>query len=572
MALVSEECLNEWRMRNSWVYINFAYLFSNKLWKLRVPGGFSACPYFWVAMFSMLIFKPVLEPILLGLGKLIKLMLHVGGAPFMWWDKFMYKLVNGEKTYLPPTGGGILVTFFVGIALAAFGIFVLLIYTFYKSLAAIGPEWTALFWWVTVNIGCMIPTVTYIVKRKYADDRCKVEWYNLICFIISTIVLACLYSEMFKTGVFNIGHAIMFVLGGIWWLIKLVGWVIGVIAVFIGHYGWIALVFTGKWLFVFALVMIPVLLICAAIGGVGLLLMKILDKELNKVQVAKAIEVNKVRKVTDKDWKDLLYYAFSEKYWVQTVMDEGLFSYRRMKYFHNDDYSRNRYLNLMRSTAEKVIKYIINDLKISDVLINMPFSVFERIKDSAYSAHSLINWNKNVTPLQLLNNEAERLNKTNNGIAGAIYDTKNSITNTFYTNERLISLFEKNFKADFDKKVEEIDKELERIIEDAEQERLRKIAAKKRHDEYCKMLSTPIAKFFTSIFMGIKCGILFIFVTLFWKYFIIKGVCFTGRQIKIFLVYMWVVLKHLKHGACPYLQFIDPPADVPAEKMQEKKA
>ena len=57
MPLVSLNTVNRWYRKDSWVYKNFAYLFQNALWQKRVPSGFSLCPYFWLALFSMTFFR-----------------------------------------------------------------------------------------------------------------------------------------------------------------------------------------------------------------------------------------------------------------------------------------------------------------------------------------------------------------------------------------------------------------------------------------------------------------------------------------------------------------------------------
>lgn len=60
MPLVSQSIVSRWYSRNSWVYTHFSYLFQNPVWSKNVPGGFSLCPYFWLALFSMFIFRPMI--------------------------------------------------------------------------------------------------------------------------------------------------------------------------------------------------------------------------------------------------------------------------------------------------------------------------------------------------------------------------------------------------------------------------------------------------------------------------------------------------------------------------------
>jgi hypothetical protein len=56
--LVPENIVKKWYLTDSWVYKNFAYLFQNPLWNKRIPQGRSVCPYFWSALFSLLVLHP----------------------------------------------------------------------------------------------------------------------------------------------------------------------------------------------------------------------------------------------------------------------------------------------------------------------------------------------------------------------------------------------------------------------------------------------------------------------------------------------------------------------------------
>ena len=63
MAFVPKTKIDEWFDESSWVFKGFSYLFQNPLWKKDVPGGFSLCPYYWLALFSICIFRPIIVPL-----------------------------------------------------------------------------------------------------------------------------------------------------------------------------------------------------------------------------------------------------------------------------------------------------------------------------------------------------------------------------------------------------------------------------------------------------------------------------------------------------------------------------
>jgi hypothetical protein len=314
--------------------------------------------------------------------------------------------------------------------------------------------------------------------------------------------------------------------------------------------------------------MLPFLAACAVLGLFGLLLMKLFDR----AQIIKAEETNKVKKVTEEDWKNVLEYAYLEDCWIRIVLNKGLFSHRNQMYYGCEFLGR-RYERVEEATAKKILEWLVADLKIPDILLNMPYSDFELIRSGAYSVHSLANWKKKETSVVLLHCQADKINKDFGSAIQNIRTTMWCDLDSFY------DLYRTNFEPEYEKKIEEVNKEIAEENEEARKERDRKEALKKKHDAMCKKVSGPIAKFFTAIFSVIElffiamfngmvftCELIFIrliwqiiLVKFLWQIVILKGIWFLLRQIGIFIVYIWVVGKNLKHGACPYIQFIDPP-------------
>lgn len=102
MALVPTSIVSEWYCRSSWVYRSFSYLFSNPLWDKQIPSGFSLCPLFWCALFSLFIFRPFVYA-LLGLRAIIK-PLNLDGL-IRWTDGIAGRLLFESETqpFLMPT-------------------------------------------------------------------------------------------------------------------------------------------------------------------------------------------------------------------------------------------------------------------------------------------------------------------------------------------------------------------------------------------------------------------------------------------------------------------------------------
>lgn len=62
MPLVPLDRIKTWYHHDSFVYRAFSYLFKNSLWDRPIPKGASVCAYWWSAMFSLFIFRPLIVP------------------------------------------------------------------------------------------------------------------------------------------------------------------------------------------------------------------------------------------------------------------------------------------------------------------------------------------------------------------------------------------------------------------------------------------------------------------------------------------------------------------------------
>lgn len=124
--LVKKSIVEKWYQRDSWVFRNFSYLFSNPLWDKHVPNGFSVCPYFWLSLFSFLIFRPFFVfPVRYLLAPIVRLF----GRPARFVDRLSVKFNNWLFKFPdenPPPGVGFLLAlldlcFFVLLTFITFG-------------------------------------------------------------------------------------------------------------------------------------------------------------------------------------------------------------------------------------------------------------------------------------------------------------------------------------------------------------------------------------------------------------------------------------------------------------------
>lgn len=172
MPLVPLNTVHRWYQRDSWVYRNFEYLFNNPLWNKNVPNGFSLCPYFWLAIFSMTIFRGFVYAVL----------------GFRIITKPVGKLVH--KTDI------IIAEFFIGDDDPSFGIPSMLATAMLFTVSCFGYMiYTIIVAYIGAGIlsALIVPLtllITLIVCGKYAaknhhkEDRCKVENYVRIAVLV----------------------------------------------------------------------------------------------------------------------------------------------------------------------------------------------------------------------------------------------------------------------------------------------------------------------------------------------------------------------------------------------------
>jgi hypothetical protein len=189
--LVKRSIVEQWYKTNSWVYKNFSYLFQNPLWDVNIPKGFSVCPYFWLSIFSILIFKPFvmfLTRIVAPLGRMI-------GSPLKAADKFIItqlknRIIGLKESYNSPPLPGL------AIVVLASGLFLLFLFynvieitiqcvakeamPIYHALIQPSPVYMEFFWASVSFIGMLILlTLHGFMHGKYR--LCKPSMY-FVCW------------------------------------------------------------------------------------------------------------------------------------------------------------------------------------------------------------------------------------------------------------------------------------------------------------------------------------------------------------------------------------------------------
>lgn len=253
--LVKRSIVEKWYQRDSWVYQNFAYLFKNPLWQKSIPNGFSVCPYFWLNIFSFLVFRPFF---VFPIQYLILPMIRLIGRPAHAVDEFIHKLLKKFTGCNYHSGVGFLALFtgtFLLSLLCLIGIYT------YRGLQQFYPYVTSTtlgtfaFWSIAsfVSLWGIIA-----LHKKITDTECKTINYLWVWLILFTIgIFVFVPSEFaYGTGVFfkTLGSVIWTVLSAIWiglcfiakWIWAGIAWT-PVKSLFIPWWGYILLATVGSW-------------------------------------------------------------------------------------------------------------------------------------------------------------------------------------------------------------------------------------------------------------------------------------------------------------------------------------
>ncbi len=226
--LVKHSIVEKWYQRNSWIYKNFSYLFSNPLWEKNVPQGFTVCPYLWMSLFSFFIFRPLfVAPI----QYLFRPLIRLGGKPVAGLDHLLYKLfdwmgLGHDKGYKQGYGYlfSIITPIFVALVLAAIGFWGYLVLQIHASLDTTNQG--VFLFWSSVSFASLFGIIK--LHQKLTKTECKTMYYLLVWLILFVpaifIFIPHEAAEIFGGIAVATGHGLATVGLAIWHGICLLGW------------------------------------------------------------------------------------------------------------------------------------------------------------------------------------------------------------------------------------------------------------------------------------------------------------------------------------------------------------
>ncbi len=216
MPLAPASLIDSWYSKSSWTYKAFSYLFVNPLWQKKVPNGFSICPFFWSALFSIFVFRPLVFVVLL-LRSTVKLLCL--GKILTAYERLLVRLGMKEA----PTGMNAVMSL-VMVAVAAIPL--TLIGAFVIDLIGIGAVSVAVL--PATLLGTFIVCLRYFCKHQYDENRCQVEAYTRVVTVLCVATAFVLHPDFAITSFFAnpwwaVSTLVSAVASGLWFAISWVG-------------------------------------------------------------------------------------------------------------------------------------------------------------------------------------------------------------------------------------------------------------------------------------------------------------------------------------------------------------
>lgn len=225
--LVSKSIVTEWFKTTSPMYQNYKFLFQNRMWNKRMPGGAAVCPFFWLSLLGLLFVRPfeflimdVIRPVMKFIGKPAS---HVDnfGATLL---KFFF---NSPRQY--GVGKGIGVMSLIALSALATLFKTVLLPTYILLIS--GNIIATLAFWVPVSyILLKVVMVWYKDRQRYAEitpcDTTHHFWLWAVPALLSIILLtpAGTIPQAFNTIGYSLYWCVTSLFAFIIYLITSVGW------------------------------------------------------------------------------------------------------------------------------------------------------------------------------------------------------------------------------------------------------------------------------------------------------------------------------------------------------------
>jgi hypothetical protein len=495
--LVKRSIVERWYQTDSWVYKNFSYLFQNPLWQKTVPNGFSVCPYFWLNLFSLLLFRPLfVYPITYVFLPIIKFL----GKPAAAVDKALYQLLKKvglyKEDYAVGCGTGLSLVCLIGLACAGAILYFtgVGLKTFYPYLTEDSPTGMFSFW----SVGSLLSLFGIIgLHKKITKTDCKTMSYLYVWFVLFAIAFAVFLPHEAMDGS-------SLILGKIWLTIRVVAALV-----------WMAITFAAKWVW-FGLTWAPISALYVPwfayllfVGLFGYLADRILH----------FLEGRELAALESRDAQT--YFSRNREAWL-TLFGRILTAHeywKKGKIFDDDD-DYTTYSALPHGYARiACVEYH------HMIFLKALESYFSSNLDELQKKYPLVSREK-LALISKIGDSDLRFASLSEAIGAPL-------PFSYFSFKKAV--IEACKDADIKAMIDARASQLERL----ENDRVKKKEAKKTSWAHLTCLRI------TSGIYSIVCGVG-------------RGFAWTGVQLWTLLAYLWMLVKAKKQGACPYFPFTGP--------------
>ena len=270
--------------------------------------------------------------------------------------------------------------------------------------------------------------------------------------------------------------------------------------------------------------------------------------------------------VSKEDWRILIYDCYS----THPIVSDFACVLPTNKW-RNNNLTTVKYESERVRQAKLLLWHICQSLTIPKLLVKMPYTKFRDIRALLMKKTSigkgLVKVEHNQEELKLSDVECK-----------AIYKIRAMLAKYAYPCEKLTKIFTVNVKDGYNDEIKSLNKLTHDMSDEAKARYRKKVDAKKKKEAMCHAFSDPIAKFFMTIILCVWWVIKVIWNTIvfiLWKNIMCRVgrvLRWIGKNLWIFIVYMWHVLKDRKQGVCPYMPFTDPDDEDKPEEQAESKS
>ena len=215
MGLLPSKITKTWYQPQSFIYQHFIYLWRNPLWQSKLPAGWPECVLFWMALFSLVIFRPLVWLVMWVFRPLTTWFGPLDRALRRFFAQHLNKLFN-----IPDRKG--IGLFFALAALAVLllvvSLFVLLsrLYWF----LVIPHRFVHVTLWVGVTFFVALGSINKYIREHGGllnKQRCRVERYYWVWSALSLLAYAVFARHDSWLLLQNVGGGFVWAGGVIWW-------------------------------------------------------------------------------------------------------------------------------------------------------------------------------------------------------------------------------------------------------------------------------------------------------------------------------------------------------------------